>query len=212
MRASGLPPQVILSGLDENDDDLLRRAAARDPEALELLLVQYLPELRAFVRARIGRDLAAKETPEDIVQSACREVLANVSEFRGGGRTGFRAWLMLAASRKIVDRARFWSRSSRDTGTRDATLDVAIHDEMTSLASLLTPSRVAMGREDVQRFEAAFERLTPESREVITASKLLGLSHADIALATGRSEGAVRVLLHRALARLGRLLEESGSA
>lgn len=70
-----------------------------------------------------------------------------------------------------------------------------------------TPSRAAMGAEQLAAFEQVFDRLPEDYREVITLSKLVGLSHAEIAVEMKRSEGAVRVLLHRALARLGVLLE-----
>lgn len=48
---------------------------------------------------------------------------------------------------------------------------------------------------------------------MITQARLLGLSHAEIADEMGRNEGAVRVLLHRALIRLGRIMtrDESGA-
>ena len=41
-----------------------------------------------------------------------------------------------------------------------------------------------------------------KSPEVIGASRLLGMSHAELAAKLGKSEGAVRVMLSRALARL----------
>jgi RNA polymerase sigma factor (sigma-70 family) len=50
--------------------------------------------------------------------------------------------------------------------------------------------------------------LKPENyREVITLSRVVGLSHREIGEQIGKNEGAVRVLLHRALARLGRLMD-----
>ena len=52
----------------------------------------------------------------------------------------------------------------------------------------------------------AFAQLPEDYREVITLSRVVGLSHGQIASQLGKSEGAVRVLLHRALARLSGLL------
>jgi DNA-directed RNA polymerase specialized sigma24 family protein len=43
---------------------------------------------------------------------------------------------------------------------------------------------------------------------VISLARIVGLSHAEIAKEMGRSEGAVRTLLSRALARLATLLDE----
>ena len=50
-----------------------------------------------------------------------------------------------------------------------------------------------------------------EYREVITLAHLVGLSRAEIALQMGKSEGAVRVLLHRALARMSAILSGPGA-
>jgi len=60
----------------------------------------------------------------------------------------------------------------------------------------------------VDRLHAAFEQLGDEHRAVITMSKMLGMSHADIGSELGRSTNSVAVLLHRALAKLGVLLAE----
>ncbi|HVS17718.1 MAG TPA: sigma-70 family RNA polymerase sigma factor, partial [Planctomycetota bacterium] len=70
-----------------------------------------------------------------------------------------------------------------------------------------TPSGAASLREEVERVESAFDRLSDEHREVITLAHLTGLSRSEIAERMQRSEGAVRVLLHRALARLSGLLQ-----
>ena len=57
--------------------------------------------------------------------------------------------------------------------------------------------------------EAAFAELPKDYQEVISLSRLYGMSHDEIAEELGRSAGAVRVLLHRALVRLGFLMHES---
>ena len=41
---------------------------------------------------------------------------------------------------------------------------------------------------------------------MISLAKIVGLSHAEIATEIGKTEAASRVLLHRALARLGTVL------
>ncbi len=48
--------------------------------------------------------------------------------------------------------------------------------------------------------------MTDEQREVVTCSRLLGMSHADIASKLGKSEVAVRKTLSRALARLAAVM------
>ena len=72
--------------------------------------------------------------------------------------------------------------------------------------SLVSPSRVAIAREDVSLLESVFDQLSDEHREVITLHRLVGLDHDEIGRRMGRTAAASRVLLHRALARLGRLM------
>ncbi len=75
-------------------------------------------------------------------------------------------------------------------------------------APFASVSEQAIRNEDLTALEACFEELPDEYRRVIVATKLLGQSHAEIAAELGRNEGAVRMLLHRALARLAALMDQ----
>lgn len=116
------------------------------------------------------------------------------------------------ALRKIANRAEHWRAEKRDAErevARDASVPESSDDDLLACyATLSTPSRHAIAREEVVRFEHAFEGLSEEHREVITLAHLLGLTRREIAEQTGRSEVAVRSLLYRGLARLAELLEE----
>ena len=65
-----------------------------------------------------------------------------------------------------------------------------------------------MQREQIERIESAFDKLTAEQREVVTLAKIAGLSHNEIAGQLGKSEVAVRTTLHRALAKVSDLLAD----
>ena len=83
-----------------------------------------------------------------------------------------------------------------------------IPEELASLG--VSPSRHASVREELHAIEGAFDSLSEEQREVVTMSRLLGLSHAAIAYRLGKSEVAVRKILSRGLARLATTLAGSG--
>lgn len=198
----------FLSGLTleriKDTADLISGTRSGDERACEALLVRYLPELHAFIRLRMGSRLLARESSEDLVQSVCREVLDDLGEFHYEHERGFKSWLFIQALRKVQDRAKYHTRQKRDVGR-----EVAIDDAqlLSGYASFLTPSRVVSQREDVARLEEAFDKLPQDYRDVITWSKLLGMSHAEIGERMNRSETAVRALLYRALVRLGFLLD-----
>jgi RNA polymerase sigma factor (sigma-70 family) len=183
---------------------LAQCASSGDREAMLRLLQRHLPELRAFIRLRTGPQLLAQETPDDLVQSVCREVIGNLSGFDYRSEQAFKSWLFLSALHKVQDKARYYKAEKRDPAR--AWAHAADPQMLSGYASMLSPSRIAIAREDVAQFEAAFDQLSDEHREVITLQRLLGLDHEQIAQRMGRSAAASRVLLHRAIARLGRLL------
>jgi RNA polymerase sigma-70 factor (ECF subfamily) len=176
-----------------------------DRSALDELIRRHLPGLCAFVRLQLGGTLRARESASDIAQSVCREVLEQLDRFDSGGDEGFRRWLFTTAMRKIRDRAAYWRAQRRDAA-RDQPIDV---DDALAHAcrEITSPSAAAGGKELVDRIERAFDGLAEDDREVILLSRVLGLPHDEIARQTGRSEGACRVLLHRALGKLARMLD-----
>lgn len=189
---------------------LTDRAGRGDREAIETLLEQYLPELRAFVRLRAGPMIRARESDSDLVQSVCREVLDHADRFRHPSETAFKRWLYTTALRKIVGRRDFYLAQKRDVlrevGPGDGDSEQRSAGLLACYQSFSTPSRQAMLREEVERIENAFEELSEEQREVITLAHVVGLSRAEIAAHLGKNEGAVRMILHRALAKVARLL------
>jgi RNA polymerase sigma-70 factor (ECF subfamily) len=211
--SDGTPaPSIDAEGADvtRSLESLTAAAAAGDRGAVDELLGRYLPELRAFVRLRVGTALRAHESCSDIVQSVCREILEHQERFRHPSEAAFKRWLFTTALRKVSDRWEHWTAEKRDA-RRELPAESAGDDGALAVcySNFMTPSGAAMLREEIERVEAAFAELSAEQREVITLAHLVGLSRAEIAAETGRSEGAVRVLLHRSLARLAELLDES---
>jgi len=182
-------------------------AANGDEAAYERLFQRYLPQLQAFVAFHMGDGLALHESSADIVQSACREVLRDLHSFEYRGEMAFKQLLFLSARRKLVDRARHHRRQRRDRA-----LDCELHDQVaTGVASLLTPSRVAMGREHRERLMAALEQLPAPHRQVLMLCRGLGMTPSEAAAELGQTANQVRVTLHRALARLSTLRRRLGS-
>jgi RNA polymerase sigma-70 factor (ECF subfamily) len=181
--------------------ELTDRAAGGDALAIDELLDRYLPSVRAYLRLRAGRLLLDKESASDLAQSVCRVVLENIGRFQYDHEDGFRRWLFLTAERKVLDRYAYYTAQKRTpdaapAGERD------IEATLSSYATLHTPSRAAVAREELARLELAIGKLPEEMREVIILAKIVGLSRVAIADELGKSEGAVRMILHRGLARL----------
>jgi RNA polymerase sigma-70 factor (ECF subfamily) len=185
---------------DPGSDDLVLRASRGDAASIDQLLLRYLPRLRAFVRARVDGELRARESSSDLVQSVCREVLDHAGTFTYEGEERFRAWLFTTALNKIRQRARHYATQKRAAPAAQQRIsDAEVADVY---ASVHSPSQVAAAGELQELMEQALEQLSEDHREVITLSRIVGLSHAEIAHQMQRSDGAVRVLLSRALLAL----------
>jgi RNA polymerase sigma-70 factor (ECF subfamily) len=187
---------------------LARQAAQGDEQAMAQLLAKLLPSVRAFVRAHMGPQLRARESMSDVVQSVCRELLTHQDRFQHPDANGFQAWLFTTARRKIANRARDLGREKRDVRREVGAIDESGLSALgAAYAKMSSPSGHALRKEEVERLEAAIDSLPEEQREVITLAHLVGLSRAEIGAQMGKTEEAVRSLLHRAKARLSVLLD-----
>lgn len=175
--------------------------------SVEQLVTRHLPALRAFVRLRMGLELRNREESCDIVQSVAREVLQHEDRFAHGGEDGFRTWLFTTAHRKVVNRLEHWRAEKRNAHREQP---IELPDGLSGLTA--SPSQHASAREELTSVEAAFDQLTAEQREVVTMSRLLDMSHAEIATRLERSEVAVRKILSRALAKLAATMAASDSS
>jgi RNA polymerase sigma factor (sigma-70 family) len=199
-----------LESLVQADDARLYELAGNgDSVALDQLLQRYLPQLRGYVRARLGAELRAQESSLDIVQSVCREVLSAREQFDFRGEDRFRGWLFTSALNKIRDRQRRLHSEKRDRAQAFAP-ETSDGDAFASIAHYLTPSQDAIGRETTLALHDALAALREEHREVISLARIVQLPHRVIAEIMDRSEEATRQLLARAMVQLVRELAIRG--
>ena len=200
---TAIPPR------DEASRELIENATKGDDRAVESLLQQHLPGLRAFVRLQASPMIRAQESSSDIVQSVCREILQHVDRYQYQGEANFKHWLFTTAMRKLTHRRDYYRAEKRDIA-RNATPPKPEFSGAEGLleyySSFTTPSQHAMAREELARVEKAFDELPEHYREVILMARVVGLSRSEIAEKTGRTEGAVGTLLYRAMAELSGLL------
>lgn len=185
--------------------DLVEGARDGDSKAIERLLEKNLPGLRAFIRLKMGPELRAKESSLDLVQTACREILAHVDRFQHAGESNFRHWLFTTAMRKLSNRVQYYQAAKRDVRREvPKDLDRSFAPLQQAYGVLETPSRHLEAKEYCEAFERAFDELSEDHREVILLSRVVGLTHREVASVMKRTEAATRNLLYRALAELAR--------
>lgn len=191
---------------------LLARAADGDRAAIGQVLVDNLPQLEAYLRLQAGPAIRRKESLSDLVQSVCLAALRDLSGFEFRGESQFRHWLCKHALHKLVNKHEYYAAQKRDVA-REAQAGPAPDSDASGdlllqcYATICTPSRCASAREQLQQFEAAFDELAEDYREAITLRRIVGLDYPEIAEVMQRSEGAVRNLVYRGLARLSNRLQ-----
>ena len=177
---------------------LLARARAGDSAAIDALFTRCWPVLRRWARGRLpgwARDLA---DTDDVVQEAVLQTLRHLDGFDARGEGALQAYLRQAVMNRIRDHIRRVGR--RPTPT---VLDPQHRDD-----DRPSPLEQAVGREALERYEAALSRLSDADRALIVASVELGYSYDQLAEATGRaSPDAARRAARRALVKLA---EEMG--
>ncbi|MEM7309144.1 MAG: sigma-70 family RNA polymerase sigma factor [Planctomycetota bacterium] len=196
-----------------DDTQLLAQLASEgDETALALLIERHLPGLRAFVRARLGPELRAQESTSDLVQSTCREILGARERFQHPSPGAFRSWLFTTAARKVTERLRHARAVKRDAGAAlrvGADSGAAESRLLAVYGRFSSPSHRAALADEVARIEGALDRLSDEQRDVVLMAHVVELPRAEIAERLGKSEVAVRSILHRALSRVADALDRN---
>jgi RNA polymerase sigma-70 factor (ECF subfamily) len=173
------------SAADE-DNVLVQRCLAGEPEAFGVLYDRHLPGLYAYAYRLLGDQVEAQEAAHDALTRAW-------SKLRNYEPGNFRGWLFSIAHNACIDRTRM--RRSHDLpllddghkapgSTEAMAIDLATIDD---IAELL--------------------RHFPETQRSVVAMKLSGLKYREIAAALGKSEQAVAQDYSRAIKRLVEALE-----
>lgn len=179
---------------------------AADKARVTDLLAEHLPALRAFIRLHMPPAVRVQESCSDIAQSVCRELLerAECYEFDFRGERAFKNWVFTWARHKLQDRLKYYHADKRAApGSRAYTISEAdARDLARAYKTEPSPSHAALLQERMSLLEQALDRLEPADREVIGLCRLAELRRDEVGRIMGRSPGAVRSLLNRALARL----------
>jgi RNA polymerase sigma-70 factor (ECF subfamily) len=178
-----------LSADDREVQQLLERARGRDPDAFEKLAEPHRGALAAFVRSRRGRAVKLGLEIEDIVQETFLQAYRSLDRFHWRGCDSLRRWLCGIAEHLIRNVSR-----NRGLKVRQLAVDPPSDDP--------SPSRRMRREERFQRLREALRSLAPERRQVVELARIRGLKIQEIADRMGRSPGAVRQLLWRALAEI----------
>ena len=172
--------------------ELLDRARHGDTVALERLLDRCIPPLRRWAHGRLPGPLRGPQETADLVQNAVMATLGHLDTFEVRHQGALQAYLRTAVLNQIRDLVRQQQRRPRLTELPE---NAANHDP--------SPLDLAIGAENVERYEAAVQRLPQADQEAIIGRLELQYSYEDLAVVLGKpSPDAARMAVTRALKRL----------
>ena len=200
VRAAGEAGSSRVTHLDR--DRALVEEARRDPASFDALYRRYLAQVYSYAYYELGDHHEAEDATERTVLAA----LANLDRFEerarpadGDGASTFRVWLFRIARNVVANQRRGRRRHPQ------APIEAA--------ALVADPLDIEGGvavRDEAAAAWQAVGRLPADRRRAVVLRFVEEMSTAEIAGVLGRSEGAVRVLIHRALRTVARDLGRGG--
>jgi RNA polymerase sigma-70 factor (ECF subfamily) len=176
----------------EASAELLVRVRGGDRQALEALVARYVPRLRRWVTGRVPAWARDAADTEDLVQDTLVDSLRRLDQFDYRNEGALQAYFRQA----VLNRVRSQFRRAHRRPQAQPLDDELLHEGASPLES-------AIGREMLDRYEAALAELTDHDREMVIARIEMGYSNDELAAIFGKpSRDAARVALARALVRL----------
>jgi len=179
-----VPDQVIQkpkSQLDAEFSDLYR---------------EHLRDVYSYSYYRIGNHHDAEDLTEQTFLQAYRHFERAQRESQG---RPLRPWLIRIAHNLAANLYR--DRSRKPSSPLEDT---------TSLSALHTTEELVEGREELSLILDGVGQLPEDRREALIMRFALGMDNREIARAMGRSDGATKVLIHRAIKQLEGIVHTPG--
>jgi RNA polymerase sigma-70 factor (ECF subfamily) len=170
-------------------DSLVALARAGDEAAVTMLWRELNPLLLRYLRGRIG------DGAEDVAAQSWLDAARRIGEFEGND-VDFRRWMFTIARHRSIDELR--RRGRRPEDATAALVDAAGPDDAVDQL------------DDLAGALGLVRRLSPDQADAVLLRVVGDLDVAEVATVMGRSQGSVRVLVHRGLRRLQAILEEEG--
>jgi RNA polymerase sigma-70 factor (ECF subfamily) len=176
-------------------EGVIARAAAGEADALGDLWRAHNHLLLRYFRGKGMRE------PDDLASTVWLEVVRGLSTF-AGDEDDFRRWLFTIAARRRIDQIRTERRRrDRDDAAR------ALAGMPVAPAADVDAERAAA----LDRAIALVRQLPRDQAEAVLLRVVADLSVADVATIMRRTDGNVRVLVHRGLKRLAAMRREDAA-
>ena len=178
--------------------EMTREEKARLDEAFSKLYKAHLRDVYSYSYYRVGNHHDAEDLTEQAFLQAYRHFERARRESDG---RPLRPWLIRIAHNLAANYYRDRARKPQ-TPIDDAGVLSAPH----------TTEALVEDREDLKRILEGVQQLPDDRREALIMRFALGLDNKEIARALGRTDGATKVLIHRATRQLEEIVQaEAGT-
>src|SRR3972149_7230162 len=177
------------AGIADAEEPLVEAAVAGSVEGFASLYDRHLDRIFRHVYYRVGNRADA----EDLTQQVFLQAWRAIGRYKRT-RTPFIAWLLTIAHNLGIS----FRRGQKETCELDMDLRTDERWANPEAEALTTYDRLAVRR--------AILKLKAEQQQVVIMRFVERFDYGDVAAALGKSEGNGRVIQHRALAELRRLL------
>ncbi|HYF28236.1 MAG TPA: sigma-70 family RNA polymerase sigma factor [Baekduia sp.] len=157
----------------------------------------HLRDVYSYAYYRVGDHHDAEDLTEQTFLQAYRHFERALAESDG---RPLRPWLIRIAHNLAANHYRDRSRRPQ-THLDDADVLRTTH----------TTEDLAEGRDELRRILAGVTELPDDRREALVMRFALGMDNREIARAMGRSDGATKVLIHRAIKQLEEIVRTQGA-
>jgi len=184
----------------EVDPELVRAVQRGEPGAMEALINGTYAAVYAQCRRLLGDPSDAADATQEVYVRVLRSVLG----FRG--EAAFGTWLHRVTVNVCATSLRRRG-DVRARGQVAGATPFAAPDSPDVVASDDDPAARVAQADLARRAAAAVDQLPADARAVVVLRDVEGLSTKEVATLLGISQGAVKVRLHRAHAKLREMLE-----
>jgi RNA polymerase sigma factor (sigma-70 family) len=172
--------------------DLLERVKLGDDAALDRLLQRCIPRLLRWAHGRLPPSTRGMQDTADLVQDTVVSAMKKLDAFDARHQGALQAYLRQSVMNRIRDAIR-----RRNRHPEQVQFPEQLADTRTS------PLDLAIGAENIDRYERALQRLAAADREAVIGRIELQYSYEELAVALNKpSAAAARMAVTRAMKRL----------
>ncbi len=168
---------------------LLSKAKSGEHAALSELYELCFDKIYRFIFYRVGH----KEVAEDLTEEVFTKAFENLKSLQTSSK--FEAWLYQIARNKVID---YYRSKKQLTALEDVEHTLEYETNLVDIVNLKIEQKI---------FIKLLKELQPEQQIVIKLKFLEELSNEEISELLGKTEGAIRVIQHRAISLLKELTQ-----